>query len=403
VQTLPHTTQEQRAHLYEDVEQLILPGFLSQNITIGGRRMALRSLSPGDVFLLQARVGLESSQVDWRAWSVATSIWMIDGHNMLGQDWAVPRLAQFVQRLPAAAANILFKVTLGLFERVQLAMKAAEAFLYESTCRFLWRTLGEQPYKRSGIAGVERLGLNHIQRMWLAFNTAEDQRLKSETMWEGFKLSAMAMAPKGVKKLDEAEQRRKEEEAGRRQAVMDRLYYWRAGVIPDEAFEMGKVIGGSLVNGAKSVDDLEDEMRQWVSGERDDHDLIVAQYKQKISDRMKDEEAARMQRLRDLEAKREELEEEQATLPTQLVAYTPDQLQRVLAERGHGGSGARFIGPERNDQRFLYDRYLKAEETTSGLQVVNGRIVHPNADPETDARTLDQLIKGRKVQMGEGD
>ncbi len=402
MQALPHSTPEQRAHLYKDVEQLISPGFLTQNVTVGYQRIAIRSLCPGDVYLLQARVGMDTNQVNWRAWSVASSIWMIDGHNMLGQDWAVPRLAKFVQRLPPAAANTLFTAILGLFGRVQAAMEAAEAFLYERACRFMWRTLGERPYERSGVVGSERLGVNHIQRMWIAFNTAEDQRLSSETLWEGFKLTAMSMAPKGVKKLDEAEQRRKEEEAGRRQEVQDRLYYWKAGVIPEEVFRNREAVGGSL-NGSKSVNDLEGEMRQWVSGERDDHDLIVAQYKQKISNRMKDEEAARMQRLRDLEAKREELMEEQVALPTQLVAYTPDQLQRVLAERGHGGSGARYIGPERNDQNFLYDRYLKAEETTSGLQVVNGRIVHPNADPETDARTLDQIVKGRKVQMGEGD
>lgn len=400
MQTLPHSTVEQREHLYGDVESLISPGFLSNIVTIGSSRLVLRSLGPGDLFMLQMRAGLHATE--WKLWSVASSIWMVDGHCVLGQDWVVPRMVRWLKAMPPITLNILFSQVLGLFARIRASMRALEAYMFENTSRYSWKTIGPDPRLNSGVPGAEKLGLNSIQRMWVAYNEMEDRRIHQEGLWEGFKLTAMGTAPKGVKKLDEADTRKREEEETRRQAILDRFYYWKAGVIPETVFEQGRMVG-SMVNGAKSVDDLETEMKQWVSGERDDHDLIVAQYKQKISNRMKDEEAARMQRLRDLEAKREELMEEQETLPTQLVAYTPDQLQRVLAERGHGGSGARFIGPERNDQRFLYDRYLKAEETTSGLQVVNGRIVHPNADPETDARTLNQLIKGRKVQMGEGD
>ncbi len=397
---LPQTTFKQREHLYEDVESLITPGFLSCIVTIEDQRLALRSLGPGDLFLLQMRAGLNAGE--WKKWSVAASIWMVDGHNVLGQDWMVPRFADLFQRLPPVVREILFTQVLGLFARARAAIRATEAYIHENTSRYSWKTIGPDPRLNTGVAGAQSLGLNHIQRMWVAFNDNEDRRIVQEAGWEGFKLSAIGTAPKAIQKLDEGDRRRHEEEDARRQMLRDRYYYWKAGVVPDSIFDEGSA-EGTRISASKSAQDLEAEMQQWVSGEHDEHDLIVAQYKQRISDRMHQDEQERRLRVAALQEKRHEIEEYGIGGPTQLVAYTPEQLQEMLAQRGEGGGpSTRFIGPERDDQRYLYDRYLTAEESAAGLKVVGGKIVHPHSDPNKDARTLDQLVKGRQVKMGDG-
>ncbi len=395
---LPKTTPTQRARLYGDVDDLISPGFLSHNVTVGGVRLSLRTLGAGDLFLLRHRSGDELQ--DWQMWAIASSIWLADGHNMLTTPSLTPRLFQMVRRLPPRAFSILFSTFVGLVNRMHKAEDAIEAYMYETSSRTRWKALGgEMSGLAQGVPGAERLGTNLVQQIWVIFNEGEDNRLLHDHQWEGFKLVASSNSPKGVKKIDERDIRLRQEEEERRQSVMDRYFYYRSGAVDREGFTKSRDrdLVGSQVGGPKSVEQLEAEMKRWVTGEHDEHDQIIESYKQQILDRQAQVEVEREQRRSALAAESARRANE-GFVPTPMIGYTQEQLARILAERDGG---------QRPTARFIYDdQFERAKSTvqrhvhradTGNLEVQQGRIVDPQANAGADQRTLQQLIVDRQV------
>ena len=373
VKTLPRSTPEQRSNYYDDIEALISVGFLSHTLTIHGIPLSLRSLGPGDSFLLQARIGDDSTLTDFQNWTIASSIWMINGYCLLGEPHSVPRTAQLVRNLPRLAKEILFSLVVGLLTRQNKAIKGIESYCYEGMSRFKWKSYGRSlPIQHSGIPGVEKIGTNNIQRMWLFYNEVEDQRTYDETMWEGFKLSASAMSPKGVKKIDDKDRQNRIDEEKRRQTVHDRFYYTCLGILTENE-KQGKS-GVTLQNASKTAEDLEREMYMWVTGQEDWHDKIVNEYKQQISERYMKEKAEREARAEILRQRREE--DDGTQIGTALVGYTPEQLADILAQRQPGAPGAKQVydDPYGGVREYLYKRHLEKAPDTGLLKAVDGKV-----------------------------
>jgi len=386
---LPKTTFEQRAPLYEDVEALISPGFLTHNITASSVQLAIRSLGPGDLFLLRSRLGYGSDN-DWQSWALASAIWMVDGIVLLGTPNVPVRLVQLLRGLPVGAREKLFSVLSVLFDRQTRATQAVEAFCYEATSRFLWKTHGgHHPASQAGVPGIESLGTNNIQRMWTFFNEVEDQRVKDETLWEGFKLSASAQSPKGVKKIDQRDKQLHQQELDRRRALQDRFYYLAKGLIkPDGTTKDGKPI--PKLRG-KSADELADEMYRWVTGQEDEHDRIVNEYKHRVVQRYENEKKAREARLRQLRAQQDR--EGLLDQPLPLVGYTPEQLQDLLKGRGIGPPGVKTIheGPQ-GSQEYLYNKYLEKAPDSGALKPQGGKLI-----PVQEGADLTEALAARRV------
>jgi hypothetical protein len=398
---LPKTTYEQRSPNYGDVESLLSPGFLTHSARVAGVAVHLRSLGPGDVFMLRARAHGASDR-DWRIWMVASSIWMIDGRAVLGQDSVVPFLAEYLRALPAFTVNALFYLALGLFVRANRATETVQVYCYEYSSRYKWATYGMQ--MSSGVSGAETLGQNLVQQVWQAYNTLEDRRNEEERQWEASKLVASSNAPKAIKKLDSKDQQKRQERIKDREAKTDLYYYQQLGVVDKK----GQVEGtdGSMhrIQGAKTVEDLEDEMKRWVTEDYDLHDKVIAEYKGRIRAQHEQEALERDARRMALERKREEMGWETGSFrPKPLMALTAEQLQYHLQQRQMGKPGVTFI-PQAPKKDRLYDKYVDEGAVVSGeLQVVNGQVVDPNANAAADARTLAELIKDRSPAFGSGE
>lgn len=399
---LPRTTTEQRHRFYEDVELLLQPGFLTHSVVVGGVRLHLRSLGTGDLFMLRARTE-GANNYEWHLWVVASAVWMIDGRAVLGQDEVVPFLADYLRKIPRIALDILFTVVLGLWVRLSDAVEAVEVYCFELASRYKWKTMGAPGLQLSGVPGAAALGLNAVQRIWVAYNEMEDTKRGEETAWEGFKLVASSNAPKAIKKLDTRDSRRREREKTEREQRLDLFYYWKLGVVDKKGLVEGTDGSMHRIQGTKSVEDLEEEMRRWVTEDYDLHDRIVAEYKAKIRAKHEQEQVEREARRQELQRKREELGWESGTFrPQPLVAMTAEQLQVLLSQRGPGVPGVAFIPAEPTSDR-LYQKYLEEGPDAGGLAVVGGKIVDPSANPQTDTRTLNELIKGRNPAFGTGD
>jgi len=400
---LPRTTVEQRSRFYDDVEGLLSPGFLTHTVVVGGVRLHMRSLGAGDLFMLKARTEGTYSH-EWRVWSVATSIWMIDGRTVLGQDEVIPFLAAYLRRLPKPVVDILFSLLLGLWVRVGDAVEATEVFCFETGSRYKWKTTGGGGLRHSGVPGADKLGLNATQRIWVAFNEMEDTKRAEETAWEGFKLVASSNAPKAITKMDKRDTQRRQEEVEGRQKRLDLHYYVQLGVV--DAKGDVKDTDGSMhrIQGAKTVEDIEEEMRRWVTDDQDLHDSVVADYKDRIRVKYAQEKQERESRRLALQRKREEMGWETGRFrPQPLIALTAEQLHETLAARGPGMPGVAWIPKAPNADR-LFDRYVGEEGTGTGqLEVIDGKVVDPGANPTMDERTLNELIKGRNPTFGSGE
>lgn len=387
---LPRSTPEQRSPFYEDTEALISPGFLAHSISIQGISLSFRSLGPGDIFLLRARVGNRGRDEAWKIWSIASSIWMINGYVVLGDANVAPRLAEMVRRLPRQTREILFSLVMGLFARQNRASDAVEPYCYESLSRYRWKSHGRQVLSsHAGIPGAEVIGSNHIQRMWTFYNEVEDQRHEEDTLWEGFKLSISPHAPKGVKKIDSRDRQVRQTEIDRRLGLLDRFYYTNIGVIrpvkkgePTPADQVGLLA-------VKSVEDLEDEMKRWVTGQEDWHDKVVNDYKRRILVRYDEEKRIRAARAAVLQAAREQ----ESMLPqSRMVGYTAEQLSEMLQGRQ---PGVRSVGSSPHIVReSLYGKYLEKSPDSGLLHVVNGKLIAGGAE---GGEGLADQIEGRQV------
>ncbi len=385
-----------RRVLYTDVEELISAGFLAHSVRVGDVTLSLRSLSPGDIHLLAHRCGRGAADYQWKTWAIASSVWMVKGLCLLEDPWAVNRVHDIIREFPRAVVDILFSVLLGLFNRTATALSRTEAYCYEPYSRVLWRMYGRQIPSTdglSGIPGASRLGMNHIQRLWVAHNTTEDDRDILTREWQAAKLVASAMSPSGTKKLSEADDRLHERDREVAEQMVHVVLYGEQE--NDESGAWHVVVQGQLVEVpavriARSPDELEEQFRAWVAGEHDWHDVVVDTYKARIAAQFNKEKVERNTLLED--ATREEPGVDGGLNEGQLVGYTLQQLRDLRPELLASKPGARRILDD-SKPAHIFQKYVAQEASPGRLRVgANGVYELPRpAQP-----SLQDQVAGRK-------
>jgi len=368
MQAADEAASDARRFLYADVEILINFGFLSHRVRVAGANISLRSLSPGDLFLLRNRVGLLSNDQMWKAWTVSSAIWMINGMNLLEDPQTVQGMHEVIYRLPKLPLDSLFYLVTGLSNRVSTAIQRTEAYCYESYSRATWRFSGRQsPAKDeyTGVPGTSRIGMNHVQRMWVAYNIAEDDRIEHIQQWQAAKFVASATNPKGVKKVTRSDESlRKREEQRRRDAIALMIHQVLNGKEEMQSGEIVVMVRGKpmivpRVKTARTVNELDEQMRMWVAGEKDWHDLVVDAYKNRIRDQFADERQKR-----------------EAIAPTQpgvtsgstpLVGYTPEQVRELRPDLIRKKVGARRVFDGQTGS-VLYEKFVARDAQQGNLR-----------------------------------
>jgi CheY-like chemotaxis protein len=312
---------------------------------------------------------------------------MLDGDLLLGHPGAPPALYKLLLASPRRVIDVLFSQMAGLFHRARSAFQAVTVYCLEDSSRQLWLSTGrERSLDVPGVPGAERLGRNPVQQFWVAFNLIEDQVAAQDLQWEGHKLVAATNAPKFIERLQQQEtgaRRQKEDERAER---MDNFFFSRAHMEPPQATI-------STARGVlKSAQELTEEMRRWVVGDMDEHDLIVHQYRESV----RQQHLAAERRQQELREMLTRTREELADVPTPLVAISAEHLDKLLAERGQHAGVSYIYKPNQQDR-------LLRETTPGNLQVVGNRVVDPSAQGDLDARTLQSLISGRHPSFGGGD
>jgi len=319
---------------------------------------------------------------------------MVEGHSLLDEPHCVPRLRQTIRSLPREGRRILFSVVEGLVRRRDRAIELTEAFCLEEHSRYTWRVLGGQQFRSNvGVPGAEGLGLNHIQQMWIAYNTLRDDRDREEHAWSCAKFTASTMAPKGIQKIDHQEMARRREEDARHQLIRDGAYYWATGKIAQRTVLAAKRRDEGVLIPLKSHEELEDEMRMWVSGDMDKHDKIVEEFKSRLISEHQRAQREQEERRRALELALRE--EPVRAIP--LVGLTAAEVQERV---GHHRFGVRPVYDQGKNERLR--EKIESEVGPGEIRVQGRRMVAPHVtlEGDGDTLTLQERVAMRKVPYG---
>jgi len=339
------------------------------------------------MYLLRWRVPSNATDRVWKEWVIATCIWMIDGYSFLEDTHSVIRIQHTLRWLPERALNVLWSVVHGLMNRVSAAVGKAEAFCYERHSRALWRFCGRQSpagEEFTGVPGTTRLGMNIIQQIWVGYNLAEDERLTDVRRWHEAKLVASAQAPKGIKKLNQADELREKREERRRNRVLDEMYFEAVG---------WKDKHSELVFQPYTADELVEQMRRWRDGEKDLHDIVVDAYRERISEGIRKADEERERRRAEREAMEANAEEHVAALG--VVGYTVDQVKDMMGKSFRKGGTVVYDRPRRDQ----FDKYVQ-DSGDIGFMTDAGVAV---PQPMDQSVTLNDKVASRAVQFGSDD
>lgn len=404
---LPHTTLDQRSEIYGDVRKLLRPGFLAHRVEINGSVFILRSLNEHDWIFLQYRSTPDSVR-EWKRWAVATSIWMVNGQIVLGNEGVLYRVYEMCQALPNNILNDLYAILNALMRQVREATDRVEAYLYEEESRYLWRSEGNR-LVADGRLGLGEMGLNPVQKLWTYYNTVEDESRADQDQWAIAKFITGPHVPKGIKKINAKDKQTQEDLKRRRKNAMNRIFYEATGVIPKKKDKRSRKarFGDWNVQIAETEEELQDEMRRWVAGIKDPHDTVVDTVKARIKTEVEGRKArAKAQR----EAMARAMQDEGVT-KSQLVPLTgsaaAEFIERVKA-RIPGVS--KVLQDETHNS--AYDKYIKNNPEVGILSVdEEGNITSSTpVDPEEmvemlrkpeegDKRSLQEQIEGRRPTM----
>jgi hypothetical protein len=382
---LARTTPEQRSEIYDDVRSLIVPGFLSHVVSVGTARFVLRTLDRADWELLEYRSwGLPTKE--WKAWCVATSVWMVNGSVVDDED-STCRLFETFSNLPEGVIEMLYSVLNGLMRRVIAASQITEGFLYETESRSLWSTEGRAIVDRRLTRRVQRFH-NPVISLWIYYNQMEDRREREEQDWTLTKFMVGPHAPKSVKKLNSQDNQRTNDMKRRRESIQDRVYYEAKGLVARKDDKDGASAKKPFqeVIMAETPEELQESMRRWVAGIKDDHDNVVDNVKAKIKYEVekRKEDAAKRRRALD------DALQEEGFSRNQLTPLGGEAGKKFLERMRSRMPGARTVVDD-HTHNSAYKKYIENNPDVGDLHVDDeGNIV--SRTPVT-AEMLEVLTK----------
>lgn len=213
---------------YEDVEQLLFKGFLTESLHFNGFDFVLKSLTDSEFQRIKDRTPSNHPAKDgiYDCWYLAYSILQINGVYCLSdRDNTSLRLFTSLRKWPLKAINRLIHRCVTFNKRLTEAYKKLEAYCYEPQSRVYWKAYSGLPLNSiavTGIPGTDLNPLNPIQVQWLSYNRSEDERVSFDVNWSYVRWMGAFLNGKAAEKIDKEvlDQRGKEEDY--RQEVMNR-------------------------------------------------------------------------------------------------------------------------------------------------------------------------------------
>ncbi len=291
---------------YRDVESLLFRGFLTVAAEINGVLFVFKSLNHHEFGLIRmmgdVRDGLPPPQKFWDIF-LAYGVLMVEGQNILPErDRWLLEISSVFADFAKAQKNTLIRHLSELNRKSASAVLLTEAYASETYSRLRWAQLRDLDMTTpavTGVPGTERLGLNWAQLVWRALNHFEDLHTQIERDWENAKFVGSCMAGKGIQKIYSQDDRRRRTEREAAWNRKDRLL--RHVLLGDPIDEKQGGRNGTMVV-ARTVEDLVEQRRKELQGEKDWHDEVV----ERIEQQARDEQRRKREEIEALMAANEE-------------------------------------------------------------------------------------------------
>jgi len=384
---------EDRRVFYEDVEELLEYGFLTHTCVINGVSVVFRSALPKDNKRIQSAT-LSSTEVEFMAYSLACQTWIVDGLEIdpyKNTEATYYLYKHFYNKLHKSFLLKLYFILVGLRHRLYRSVPIVEAYSYEPYSRSKWM-MGHNQFPQDNCTLVYKL--------WLAFNTYEDIRTNELRQWEHTKVISGSMSGKAFKELGKMITKMEQNHVQKSQETIERtinVIIYGEEVIPQETFKVtynGREFNVPKMSGAPSVDQMVEEMKMVMRGEQDYHDMVMADYHEKIKQYREQQELHRQQELQKLYVK----QDIGLDGSTDLTGLTPEQIKQRQAGRTTGVL-------HDSSKNYLYDKYVAPKVVVGVLgqkgpeRATEQNTPHPIQTKPNTSGDLQSQINNRKPQI----
>jgi hypothetical protein len=260
---------------YEDLEQLLFKGFLTDRLHFQGFDFVLKSLTDHEFQRVQDRTPSKhpAKAIFYDCWYVAYSIFQINGISFLQdeRELIVVKLYKSLLTWPHKAVRRLISRCLTINKRINDAYTKFEAYCYENQSRTNWRAYSGLPLNSvfvTGFKGTEQFPLSTVQIQWINFNKLEDERNKFEEQWGLARWSSAFLNQKAADQVDKEVQDQKAKEEQYRAEVRA-----RAKGLSDRQDKLD-------LPSSKRQDDLEKllyDLDVVINDKKDEHELTMDQ------------------------------------------------------------------------------------------------------------------------------
>lgn len=375
-----------RRFLYDDVESLLADGFLTASVEINGVVLTFRTI--GNQYDTQLRARCKSATIkgDVLRWIIASSIWMIDGLDLSGDTNSPYHLmAEYLRAVRTELLNVLTCIVNGLRARVDRAVTLTEPFCYEPYSRATWRLQGRVSDSRGACDNV-------VRKIWVAHNLAEDDYQTDVRQWEHTKVYVGSMSSKGAQHLArELDRLRAREDDRRHRIITDAINGLLHGPGWDKKTRVKLTVGGQEydvdhVTAATTFDDLEEQMRRVVTGNKDAHDVVVDEYMRQIQVRTQERQEAYAAAIAEARSK----VAPGVTGTSHMVGYTIEQ----LAELGIAApSSTKSDGSSSAISNHLFDKIIASDIQAGWISI--SQVPEPYGK-DSGGTTLQDKVANRK-------
>jgi hypothetical protein len=296
---------EVNPEVYRDVLALLFRGFVSVPAEIGSALFVFKSLNHHEFELLRLMGAMEKNN-SYKYWDMLLSynVLMIDGQNVLAdRDRWLPKIIETFGQMDLKPKQRIIRYISEINRRANNAVILTEAYATESYSRYRWAQLTGIDLcspSATGVPGTERLGMNWAQLTWKAINYYEDIHENTERDWENAKFIGSCLAGKGIQKVYQQDNDRRQKQREERFTRKDKIL--RQVLLGEKQDEKVKQLHGAVLTGAHTVEELAKQLEGDLRGEKDWHDQVVEEHINRIKRNIQ----GRQEQVREISKRHEE-------------------------------------------------------------------------------------------------
>jgi hypothetical protein len=337
---------------YENIERIIVYGFLSVRISFNGHDLLIKSISDREYQQMQMLCSTKDRK-RFNFLSLAFCTISIDGMNLLEErDRNIWKIVELFKRSSALFMLRVIEAINELNQTYADSLEFLEGFSYSPRSRYLWSVI--DPFNRSsftGMRGLDLIGINSVIENWISINKKLDDEHEYGTNLNSTLLIVGASNYKSAKMLSKNYEKHIQELKELRDDILKYGYDRKR----EEENEKKRETWTAPLS---SREDLVKELYRQMGGKKDKHDLYIDQW---IENQKNKAEAVKQNVIDRQQAFRKKIEESDLDLLEPSKPISLQELNRILEQNKIRPENRVYMAGK--DGTEIKDRVLKKIST----------------------------------------